>query len=586
MAKMIPSYISSEVTSIGERQIFDYLESDPATKDWIVLHSLNLSRHAKRLYGEIDFVVMVPGLGIFCLEIKSGGVVREDGIWKYINRFGDVTESTKGPFKQAREGMFGLKEAIARKFGSTHRLAKLLYGYGVMFPHVIFQSPDPEIENWQIYDRNSRKYPISEYIKLLSTHFIKGVEHYAWFDRKKSMPDQNDIKLLLSYLRGNFEKLVAPKNFLYDIEEQLDKYTKEQYECLDQLEYNKRCLFRGAAGTGKTMIAIECARKAAFKNKKVLFLCYNSLLSHWLSKQFTEDFYTNGSFVGSFHGFLSKICHKENLSASEKNDDYFNIDLPLLALDQIDSGRIEPFDVLIIDEGQDLIREEFLDVLNGLLKGGLSGGNWHVFCDFERQAIYSPLSSDSMLKLLEARTSFTQFKLNVNCRNTKPIGEEISLICDLEKTTYLPNNLDGLPVEYYFYDNENDELEKFKNILAKLKKQKIANNRITLLSPVKYEHSVISKLDRHLFAIKFLNKDYLNYGNFTELTFSTIQGFKGLENSYIIMTDIEKLEEKEFNKLLYVGMSRAKAGLYVMMNQNIESTFNTMIGNSMKKRII
>ncbi len=586
MAKMIPSYISSEVTSIGERQIFDYLETDPATEDWIVLHSLNLSKHAKRLYGEIDFVVMAPGLGIFCLEIKSGGVIREVGVWKYINRFGDVTESTRGPFKQAREGMFGLKEAVERKFGSTHRLSNLLYGYGVMFPHIVFQSPDPEIESWQIYDRNSRKYPISDFIKLLAKHFIKNVENYGWFDKRKSIPDKASIDLLVSFLRGDFEKLVVPKNFLYDVEQRLDTYTKEQYECLDHLEFNKRCLFRGAAGTGKTMIAIESARKALFKNKKVLFLCFNSLLSYRLSKQFSDTFYKNGSFIGSFHGYLSKICQKENIARNEKSDDYFNIELPLLALDKIDTGKVEPFDKLIIDEGQDLIREEYLDVLNGLLKGGLSGGNWHIFCDFEKQAIYSDLSPDIMLKQLETRANFVQFKLNINCRNTKPIGEEISLICDLEKTSYLPNNLDGIPVEYYFYDDSKDQINKLQSILTKLKRQKIFSDKITLLSPVKFEHSVASKLDRNIFNIKTLNKEYLYLGNFKDLTFSTIQSFKGLENSYIIMTDIEKIEEKEFNRLLYVGMSRAKVGLFVMLNKNIEVTFNSMIGNSMKKKII
>jgi DNA helicase IV len=44
------------------------------------------------------------------------------------------------------------------------------------------------------------------------------------------------------------------------------------------------------------------------------------------------------------------------------------------------------------------------------------------------------------------------------------------------------------------------------------------------------------------------------------LSFCTIQSYKGLENSIIILTDIESYAD---NKLLYVGLSRARAALYI-----------------------
>ncbi|GAI15729.1 unnamed protein product, partial [marine sediment metagenome] len=101
MARMLPPYISEQVKSTGERQIFDLFKNDPGTEDWVVLHSLGLMRHAARLYGEIDFLVLAPSLGIFCLEIKSGDIKREEGIWRFMNRFGEVTTSTRGPFQHA-----------------------------------------------------------------------------------------------------------------------------------------------------------------------------------------------------------------------------------------------------------------------------------------------------------------------------------------------------------------------------------------------------------------------------------------------------------------------------------------------------
>src|SRR5690554_4688586 len=118
MAKIIPYYISKKIKSSGERKIFEYLESDSGSKDWVVLHSLNIMQHTSNLYGEIDFVVFAPGKGIFCLEVKSGRVIRENGVWYYVDRFGNKHKSSRGPFKQVQEGMFSLMDNISRQFGS------------------------------------------------------------------------------------------------------------------------------------------------------------------------------------------------------------------------------------------------------------------------------------------------------------------------------------------------------------------------------------------------------------------------------------------------------------------------------------
>jgi hypothetical protein len=62
---MLPPYLDDEVTSRAEKRLFALLRDDPGTEGWVCLHSLGLSRHVRRLYGEIDFVVIAPGEGIF-----------------------------------------------------------------------------------------------------------------------------------------------------------------------------------------------------------------------------------------------------------------------------------------------------------------------------------------------------------------------------------------------------------------------------------------------------------------------------------------------------------------------------------------
>jgi KaiC/GvpD/RAD55 family RecA-like ATPase len=53
---------------------------------------------------------------------------------------------------------------------------------------------------------------------------------------------------------------------------------------LEYLEEQNNAIINGLAGTGKTVMAIEKARRHAYKGEKVLFLCYNTKLKDYLSR--------------------------------------------------------------------------------------------------------------------------------------------------------------------------------------------------------------------------------------------------------------------------------------------------------------
>lgn len=578
MARMIPPYVSLDVKSTGEKQIFELFKNDPATRNWDVLHSLNLSRHTRRLFGEIDFLVMSPQLGIFVLEVKSGEVKRKEGVWQYINRFKEVNTSPKGPFVQAQEGMFSLLETIKTNFGRNSHFARLVFGFGVMFPHIQFDVQGLEYEGWQVYDRDSRRDPVSEFIIQLSRYTIRKVKHCKWFDKKDSLPTKTDIKELTDFLRGDFERIVSPTQKLQDIEEQLDRYTAEQFHCLDQIWKGEPCLFRGAAGTGKTIIAMESARRAVAENKHVLLICFNVLLREWIKFRFSNT--GNLLTIASFHKFLKNLL-PSSTRAENNTDEYFKFELPLLALEAIDQGVIEPFDKLIIDEGQDLITEEYMDVFDSLLKGGLSGGLWEIYCDFEKQAIFSGLSSDEMLGILKKRASFNKFQLTINCRNTRPISEEVSLLTGFETSPFLPSKIEGLPVDYVYFNHPDKAPPVLNSILQKLRTQKIKPLNITILSPRTYENSVVYRIDQNRFPIADISNSFDEFFSGRKITFSTIHRFKGLENSHIILVDISRLIDEEFKSLLYVGMSRAKVGLHILLDYRLKADYKEIL----KKRI-
>lgn len=166
---IVPETIQTS-NSRGEQLVFHKFREDPKAGDYIVLHSLFLSKHIKRLSGEIDFLVIVPNEGVFCLEVKHGKVSREQGLWKFEDRNGRITESHIGPFRQASDSMHSLRSILLEKADENpefkKRLKEIAFGWGVMFTSMTeFYDDGCESESWQIYTRSAFRIPISEYIK-------------------------------------------------------------------------------------------------------------------------------------------------------------------------------------------------------------------------------------------------------------------------------------------------------------------------------------------------------------------------------------------------------------------------------------
>ena len=288
MAIMIPSVISPEVKSGAERKIFEWFRNAPGTDKWIVLHSLGITTHNKVIYGETDFLVLAPKLGIFALEVKGGRVKRENGIWYFTNRYGKTNSKVRGPFEQAREGIFSIVDAIKKRADIEHRhIGNILFGYGVMFPDIEFTSSGIEEEQWQVFDARDGS-NVKQFIKrLFNGAKEKWETHYGPISNSK-FPHSADVKYMASLLRGDFDCAVSMSVQLRNASDALIALTNEQYRCLDQLDDNPRCLIQGPAGTGKTLLALEEVKKSAARGEKVALFCFNANLADWLNSYFDD----------------------------------------------------------------------------------------------------------------------------------------------------------------------------------------------------------------------------------------------------------------------------------------------------------
>lgn len=557
MAKMIPNQLSPAVKSHAERKIYEWFKNDPVTKDWVVFHSLGIENHQTIVFGEIDFLVCASNLGVFALEVKGGRISRKDGVWVYTDKYGIEHEKVRGPFEQASEGMYSVKQELNNR-SSSKSVKNALCGYGVMFPDIEYINEDIDVNQNEIFDKRDGQF-VGRYIKRLADY------NKEKFKEKKVFvvyPSNEDISEIVNTLRRDFDKALSLTTKIEYAENSLITLTDEQYKCIDGLAANKRCLINGAAGTGKTVLAIKNVKESVASGKKTGFFCFNLLLEKELRRHFELDNETKPLFVGSLTNYLEQLVKKHNLydfSKMTNPSEFYKKDLPLLAVDAIAIENIK-FDKIVIDEAQDLMTDEYLLVIDSLLEGGLKKGEWFFFGDFDFQTINNrEISGEKVVELLEDNANFAMFNLTVNCRNTPNIQKEMN---KLFHTNILSLNKDNsMPeVEYINFIEQEDEVILLTNKIKELLKSGIKPADITILSAFKYDKSVVSKITKY--KIEKVSDETNN------ITYSTIQGFKGLENKVIILTDVLTYNKPD---LMYVAMSRARSMLIVLETKHATS---------------
>jgi hypothetical protein len=577
MAKLSPPYIDKDCKSNGERMIFDMLKKDSFTEDWIVLHSLNLAQHTKRLYGEIDFLLLIPNAGIFVLEVKGGDVRCKDGIWEFIDRHGNVNRN-KSPFSQASDAMFSLQSEIKKEFGANHRFNKIQFGFFVAFPQVVFDKTSVEYQQWQIFDKTNYNSNHQSFFHNLVNEFTEKHKKQFWFSSTESLPNRQDLEELYHFFRGDFVRVRSAKERLTEFDLQVKTYTEEQFGVLESVQLNDRSVIQGSAGTGKTMIAIESAIRAAEEGKSVFLTCYNRMIGEWMQTQLEG---WNNITVSSLHKYLAQLTKGFDYdNTQQSSNDFYSKYLPNLTKEFFKIGVEGKFDKLIIDEGQDLIREEYLGLFDSMLTGGLENGNWEIYGDFEQQAIYSQLSKAEMFDLLKTFGHHSKHLLRINCRNTKEIGEETSLISGFEKPPFLLEYLEGIPVAYHFYKDETHQKKILNEQLKKIRDEKLPFNEIAIISLKKFDNSCVkSCTDYSIREIKTINEISPSQNYFG---FATVQAYKGMESNYVLIMDIEDLSSDMAKSLLYVGMSRAKYGLILLISESMRNQYYDILKNKLK----
>lgn len=522
--QMIPS-VPYCTPSNAERKVFAKLEAALPQNGFTAYHSLNLPHHPYKRFGEIDFLLCGPD-GLFVLEVKGGGVKCDaKRRWHFINRYGKDAVKSESPFAQAESALHGFRKNLERHF-SISQINRFAIGYGVVLPDCDLQ-PGAEWDR-QTYANTADMQDFERWLDA----FIRYWRKKHGRTRAATPPDAATIKAVKSFIRPQFEAIVPLYIQASQAEEQICSLTESQLNLIDMVSENPRILCLGGAGTGKTFLAMELARRWTAGGDPVLLACHSPWLKCYLESRFDIP----------------------NLTVSTTAS---------LAVTARRAG-VDRYTALIADEGQDLFNWKDLEALEPFIKGGFDRGKWCVFYDINNQSnLFGGIDAET-LDLLEQSGSI-KFRLTHNVRNTKTILDTIK--SRLGADMGIESVGAGPEVcEYHAHSEEEAASLLAEEIDRVITRGGLSADQVTILSPHPWPLSTGALLpDKLARTIAILDEYAVRQFPPAQLSFGEITAFKGMENEAIIIVDLPEPRPGTTDQVLhYVGMSRARAILSVI----------------------
>lgn len=532
MAIFYPAKPLYNNNSFGEKQIFEALHL--LSDDYIIFYSTMW--HKKNIggnvqWGEADFTIFNKKKGILVVEVKSGNISYKNNEWYQTRLDTGITHIMQNPLAQADRSKYRFIELLKANLplGEKCRVEKFVWF--------------PSIDNLSnIFDL-----PL-EYSKniILTSEALVNPEKYI--ERIFDFYNMNcnfclselSINRVINILAPEFDLIASPINKKEEIEYALIKLTDEQTKMLDYLEEQKKATIQGTAGTGKTLIAIEEAKRLAKLGDKVLYLCFNKFLYKSLLSEKISNLDIN-----NLHSYLMQF--NNDLDNNKKIIDVLKGITP----------KYFDYDDIIIDEGQDFPDDviEFFDSIASNIKG-----KFFVFYD-KNQLLYNDRYPAWIMN------SECKLLLTKNCRNTFQIAVTSNNILNI-KTIQNNNSIVGEMPVLKIYNN--DYVSILEKCINSMRNDGFKPSEIVILTLENEQNSILT-------GVKQIGKYYISnkYNRSSnEILFTTSRKFKGLESSAVIVIDLNKktLSNKIEKNNFYVATSRARQKLTILIAENeIES---------------
>ncbi len=571
MARMIPPTIGDDAPP-GEHAVFAAMQQAP--DDWVVFHSLEIAKHVSQVQGEADFVVIAPGHGVLVIEVKSHESIEADGHgrWRYGNR--DWT--TRSPFEQASGAQHSIIEYLESRGAGP-------VGYPIFHAAWLTQlskskfAPSIGWHEWQLLDAADlagERAPgaIIRALTKASEHLADTISGYR---RVAGQPDASHTAHVTELLTPRFQIELSAKELARRREHEQATFTADQVRILDVVGSNPRLLVEGPAGSGKTWVAAEAARRASDSRKRTLVVTYNRLIEAKLAELCGE-----GIEVRRIHALMAQVVDRHagkneaqrKLASGRVERDWYDVTLPEQALEA--ALELGPqFDYLVVDEAQDVALEQYLDVLDALMVGGLEKAPVFITGDFDHQVIYrrheagdTDEAPDARATVLRRIPGLVTLQLSSNVRTTPEVARFVAELIG-EPALYSEHRRtddDQVSVERHTFTTMAEQQALLADAVERILNEPFTVRELVILSPYARERSAAGQaLADRTSDSRLTSRLGTGIDEATRIRWGSIHEFKGLEAPAVILTDVD-LSKGYHRDLLYVGASRATDRLVVL----------------------
>lgn len=559
MAFTIPQTIPARPGSAtpGERKVFLALR-DHLPEDYLVYYDTSL----KGRYP--DFMIVGPDLGLVVLEVKdwrldSIAAVTGDGV---VLRQAERKLPVKNPIKQARASAQTIVDALkARPVLSDGQTLCCGWGYGVVFP--LLRKKD--VETPSSFGRGLEESLGSGLVltgdDLTADRLLPRLRNLI---REGATERETLNPLQVDEIRGVLYPEIRVG--LGPADEEILRVMDREQECLARTLGEGHSLVRGVVGSGKTVTVVCRARHLRERHPewRILVLCFNRVLADYLRGAIGP---AGRVEVLHFHRWCWRELEAAGLGIPEppppgERSDYWDRELPQLLLKVYDEGRVRPggYQAILVDEGQDFTEDWYRAVLRAL--------------DPETNSLFITLDASQSIygrkvgwEDLGIRTKGRTRILLSNYRNTEEIrADAYSVIRELDAAEYVvPDQALGhgpRPEVRRFDSPEASRRDALEWIRARLARG-VAAEEILVLGLIRPEMVRLETwLEDNGVPAQLLG----GKGRPGVVRLSTIHGAKGLDAEAVLLLgaeQLQRLDEAQARRLLYIAMTRARRELYL-----------------------
>lgn len=574
MAVMIPGMRYKDVQkdfngSIGEYRLYELLEQLP--QDYYVFHSTswNERRRSETIpaksyvqWGEADFTIYYPPKGIIVFEVKDGTIsyIRERG-WIQTNRNtgeGKIID----PMEQAEKSKYYFRDRVFRP--AFNGIVPFRFCSAVWFT-----SGDRSFISGEL-PLNYKEDTVLWAEDLASVQQVQNAINrvFRYYDAVSTDSSPETVNRVLDLLAPEFGTVRSIRVQSLANEALFHLMTREQNRLLDYLEEQKSAAIQGAAGTGKTVMALEKAKRLE-SDGPVLFLCFNRFLMEYIRQLLEQDH--PGISVYTIDGLFTKltgIAHKFD-SAEERCLEILDF------LTDWQQYRFA-FKHIIVDEGQDF-NELHLQALSTIAE--VKDGCFYVF--YDKNQFVQGQEYPQWLDHMECR-----LVLSYNCRNTHEIALTSTRPIEIPEKKVRMNPYTEATEQpkptIYFADNAETLQMYILKLIRKYAAAKVKKSDMVLLSMRPEGGSIFNQegMIPELAAICSTKKEN------NKVLLTTVRKFKGLEAEVVLCIDVDAqtFDNETGRNLFYVGTSRAKTWLDILTISSQEEIAVAITGENIPRK--